>query len=136
MNKINKRTYTQNEVAYCTYLHLDTLDEGVPHELLEKHKVYKIEGKDRPCIFVGDAPIRRNGRDWYRVVRVTTRTNAAGGALKGHIPIGEAIEEGKCSYASRFVLEIPDNFIVRDIAVRDKRVIREFVEFFVIGRST
>src|SRR6478609_6653752 len=101
----------ERDVVYFVHLHLDTarrLNESARHE---NEKVYRVEGKPRPMLVMSRLQKRR-GRDWFRVLPITSKGKDKTGKLLPDIEyIGDCLNVGRESYVKLDPRDLPENML-------------------------
>jgi len=98
-------------VVYFVDLHLDTLSLRGPHAHKAKHWCYAVDGKPRPMLILAMAS-RERGRQWFRVLPITSKGRAENGSVKeGMISIGAVLDGERESFVRLEPRLLPENLI-------------------------
>jgi hypothetical protein len=103
----------ERDVAYCVHLHLETTTFAEPHLYKADHAVYKVEGKTRPMLVLGELSKRKRGKRWFHVIPITSKGKAEDGRRKPNCySIGQL---PGCETESYLVVDdvrlLPDNMV-------------------------
>ena len=129
------------KVVYVVHLHLNTAQEVGPHPERDDERIYSVDGKARPMLFITRESKKDRGVYWYLAFPIFSDGHDERGVLKkDFMEIGDCLETSHRSFIHCSLGRIPENLIVtrgdqpKIIEPSDPQAIANFLKIITMKR--